>query len=74
MPPYRDLYPDVGISLPETERLTESVLCLPTGSTLESEDVAAICRIIQLAVAHAAELRTVLSEAPLWLDVEEATR
>ena len=61
MPPYRDLYPDVRSSLPETERLTESVLCLPTGSTIEPEDVAAICRILQLAVTHATELHALLS-------------
>jgi dTDP-4-amino-4,6-dideoxygalactose transaminase len=63
MPPYRGLDPEAGTWLPETERLTECVMCLPTGSTLRSEDVAAICQIVRLAVVHAAELRTVLSVA-----------
>ena len=61
MPPYRDLYPEAGASLPETERLAESVLCLPTGETLRAEDVAAICGIVRLAVSHSGELRPILS-------------
>jgi len=63
MPPYRDLYPEAGASLPETERLAESVLCLPTGETLRAEDVAAICGIVRLAVSHSGELRPILSRA-----------
>ena len=63
MPPYRDLYPEAGASLPETERLAESVLCLPTGETLTAEDVAAICGIVRLAVSHSGELRPILSRA-----------
>ena len=47
MQPYRDLYPEAGASLPETERLATSVLCLPTGETLTAEDVAAICGIVR---------------------------
>ena len=61
MPPYRDLYPEAGASLPETERLAESVLCLPTGETLTAEDVAAICGIVRLAVSHSGDLRPILS-------------
>jgi dTDP-4-amino-4,6-dideoxygalactose transaminase len=74
MPPYRDLYSDLGTSLPETERLTESVMCLPTGSTLEPEDVAAICRIIRLAVTHAAELRVLLAGEPHWLRMKDVDK
>jgi len=62
MVPYRELYPEAGRFLPETERLTECVMCLPTGSTLRSEDIAAICQIMRLAVAHAADLGAVLSK------------
>ena len=74
MAPYRDLDGETGTWLPETERLTECVMCLPTGSSLRLEEIAAICQIIRLSVAHAAELRTVLSGAPRLLDVkQEAT-
>jgi dTDP-4-amino-4,6-dideoxygalactose transaminase len=65
MAPYRDLYPDAGRFLPQTERLTECVLCLPTGAAVRSADIAAICQILRLAVTHAAELRAVLAEPPV---------
>jgi len=71
MPPYRDLYPEAGASLPETERLANCVLCLPTGETLTTEDIAAICGIVRLAVSHAGELRPILSGEPRWLKVPD---
>jgi dTDP-4-amino-4,6-dideoxygalactose transaminase len=70
IPPYRDLHP-AGKSLPETERLSESVMCLPTGTTLQPEDVTTICRIIQVAVAHADELRILLSGERRWLKLKD---
>ena len=71
MAPYRDLYPEAGRLLPETERLANSVLCLPTGATLASPDVDAICRIIQVAIADAAELRRLLTGEPRWLEMRD---
>jgi dTDP-4-amino-4,6-dideoxygalactose transaminase len=71
IPPYRELYPEAGASLPETERLANCVLCLPTGETLTAEDVAAICGIVRLAVSHAGELRLILSGEPRWLKVPD---
>ena len=68
MPPYRDLYPEAGASLRETERLANCVLCLPTGETLTAEDVAAICGIVRLAVSHSGELRAILSSETQWLN------
>jgi dTDP-4-amino-4,6-dideoxygalactose transaminase len=62
LPPYRDLNPDVATLLPETERLAQTVMCLPTGSTLESADVDAICQIVRLAVTHADDVRGLLSQ------------
>ena len=67
MPPYRDRYPEAGALLPETERLANCVLCLPTGETLTAEDVAAICGIVRLAVSHSGELRAILSRETPWL-------
>lgn len=64
MPPYRDLYPDAGRFLPETDRLSECVMCLPTGSSVLSKDIVAICQILRLAVTRASELRAVLSREP----------
>jgi dTDP-4-amino-4,6-dideoxygalactose transaminase len=70
-PPYRDMYPDAGRSLPITERLSGSVMCLPTGATLASEDVAAISAIVRVAVTHAREVRSLLSGEPRWLVLKD---
>ena len=71
MDPYRDLYPEAGRVLPETERLTKSVLCLPTGTSLVSVDVEAICRIIRLAVTHAHEIRPLLDGRHRFLEMKD---
>jgi dTDP-4-amino-4,6-dideoxygalactose transaminase len=69
--PYRDLYPEADSVLPETDRLTRSVLCLPTGTSLDSNDVAAICRIIRLAVTHAREIRPLVTGQQQLLKMTE---
>lgn len=51
MEPYRTLQPDASQRLPETERVAARVIVLPTGQTVEEEDVLRVCRIIQEAVA-----------------------
>lgn len=56
MEPYRTLYPGVGHRLPQTERLLGRVVCLPTGTTVEQEDVEAICDVIECAVSHSCEI------------------
>lgn len=61
MEPYRSLYPSAGLLLPETEKLSECVLCLPTGSTVRPEDIQKICQIIGFAVEHGDEIRARLS-------------
>ena len=54
--PYRSLYPQAGHKLPETERLVERVLCLPTGSSLHPNQVNTICRIIRTALDNDKDL------------------
>lgn len=61
MEPYRSRPPNVGLALPNTERLASRVLALPTGTTVTHEDVATICRIIRLAVTRGDELKEKLS-------------
>lgn len=64
MAPYRSYFPHSRLQLPETERLTQSVLSLPTGTAVGSDEIQTICDIIRLAVAHGEELhRKLLSEA-----------
>ncbi len=49
MQPYRDLYPHAGLLLPNTQKVADRVVVLPTGSTMNSEminDVAAVIRVL----------------------------
>lgn len=54
MAPYRDMFPEVGARLPVTSELTTSILCLPTGTSIDAETIARITSIIRVSVAHAA--------------------
>jgi dTDP-4-amino-4,6-dideoxygalactose transaminase len=47
MEPYRTLFPEVSRRLPETERLTHRLFCLPTGSNVTSCNVDHVCRRIK---------------------------
>jgi dTDP-4-amino-4,6-dideoxygalactose transaminase len=52
MEPYRTLFPQAGRRLPVTERIVEQVICLPTGTFVQVEDVEAICHMVKLVLAH----------------------
>ena len=56
MEPYRSLFPNAGLLLPETEVLTKRVLSLPTGTGMQSEDVERVCELIRFITAHGAEI------------------
>ena len=56
MEPYRSHFPHAGLLLPETERLTERVLSLPTGSAMDAESIRTICRIVRFAVEWGKEI------------------
>lgn len=51
MEPYRSYFPHAGLLLPETERLCERVMLLPTGTAISPEMAQKICQIIDLAIA-----------------------
>lgn len=57
MEPYRTLLPDVGARLPQTERLTERLLCLPTGGGVSAETATTITNLIRRAAALQPALR-----------------
>jgi dTDP-4-amino-4,6-dideoxygalactose transaminase len=57
MEPYRSYFPNAGLLLPETERLAERVLVLPTGTSVAGDDVRRICAVIDLVVRHGGEVR-----------------
>ena len=56
MEPYRSFFPHSGLLLPETEKLTERILSLPTGTAIGSDEISQICQIIRLVVAHSEEV------------------
>jgi len=49
MLPYRDLYPNAGLMLPNTIKVADRVVVLPTGTTIDStmiSDIAAVIRVL----------------------------
>ncbi len=56
MEPYRSYFPHAGLLLPETERLVEQLMSLPTGTAVTLDDISIICQIIRLAVEHNTEV------------------
>ncbi|HEY7319408.1 MAG TPA: aminotransferase class I/II-fold pyridoxal phosphate-dependent enzyme [Candidatus Binatia bacterium] len=61
MEPYRSYFPHAGLLLRETEKLSQRVLCLPTGTAIETEDVDLICDMIRFVVDHGVELSQKIS-------------
>jgi len=57
MEPYRSCFPHAGLLLPETERLTQRVMSLPTGTAVGPDEISRICQIVRLAVARSADVR-----------------
>jgi dTDP-4-amino-4,6-dideoxyglucose len=42
--------------LPETERLVNRVLCLPTGTGVDEDQIARICQLFRFAVENGREI------------------
>lgn len=57
MEPYRSYFPHAGLLLPETERLCDRVMSLPTGTAVGPPEIERICGIVRQALAHGPELR-----------------
>jgi dTDP-4-amino-4,6-dideoxygalactose transaminase len=57
MEPYRSYFPHAGLLLPETERLTQRVMSLPTGTAVELEDIHTIGQIIRFSLEHSEKIR-----------------
>jgi len=62
MEPYHYDFPDAHRRLPNTDRLSRSVLALPTGTAVGPDEIRGICDIIRCAQAHAPEVRTQLDQ------------
>jgi dTDP-4-amino-4,6-dideoxygalactose transaminase len=50
MQPYRDLYPHAGLLLPNTRRVADRVVVLPTGTTMDQEMVYTVASVIRVPV------------------------
>jgi dTDP-4-amino-4,6-dideoxygalactose transaminase len=50
MQPYRELYPNAGLMLPQTKIVADRVIVLPTGTTLPTNAIEVISRIIRSVV------------------------
>ena len=57
MEPYRSYFPNAGLVLPETEKLTQKALQLPTGTAIGEMEIEQICQIIRFAFDHASEIQ-----------------
>lgn len=64
MEPYRSYFPHAGLVLPETERLVDRVLTLPTGTAVSEREIDQIADIIRFAVDHGTEITERLQHTP----------
>jgi dTDP-4-amino-4,6-dideoxygalactose transaminase len=64
MEPYRSLFPDAGSSLPETERLAERVISLPTGTAMSEDQVEQVCGILHNVVRNGSVIRERMRARP----------
>ncbi len=70
--PYRSFYPHARFYLPETEKLAQRVMLLPTGTAVSPEEIEVICSILDLVVRQSPKVRKRLRESngdlkcPVW--------
>jgi dTDP-4-amino-4,6-dideoxygalactose transaminase len=57
MEPYRSYFPHAKLLLPETERLAQRVLLLPTGTAIGPREINQISQVIRLAMSNGDEVR-----------------
>jgi dTDP-4-amino-4,6-dideoxygalactose transaminase len=50
MKPYRDLYPEAGALLTNTQQVANRIVVLPTGTAVNEEDIKTICAILRLSI------------------------
>ncbi|MEP7322447.1 MAG: aminotransferase class I/II-fold pyridoxal phosphate-dependent enzyme [Saprospiraceae bacterium] len=56
MEPYHSLYPQEAFALQNTETLSLRVLSLPTGTSVNQDDINKICQIIRFVISQAKEI------------------
>lgn len=60
MEPYRSYYPNAGLLLPETEKLSQRIISLPTGTAITTADIEKICQIIKFVVEQYNQIKSKL--------------
>jgi dTDP-4-amino-4,6-dideoxygalactose transaminase len=56
MEPYRSYFPNAGMLLPETERLTGRTLSLPTGTSMDQDRIHRLCALLRFLIEHGGEI------------------
>jgi len=64
MEPYSSNFPDAGQLLPETEKLAERVLVLPTGTAVGVDHITKLCGILKTVVSNGALVSSELRRRP----------
>jgi dTDP-4-amino-4,6-dideoxygalactose transaminase len=58
MEPYRSYYPNAGLLLPETEKLSQRMISLPTGTAITTNDIKDICQLIEFVVQKSSQIKS----------------
>jgi dTDP-4-amino-4,6-dideoxygalactose transaminase len=64
MEPYRSYFPHAGLLLPNTEKLSQRVICLPTGTSVSETEIKQICDLIRLSVENGKEISLRFKKEP----------
>lgn len=60
MEPYRSYNPHAKLLLPETERLAQKVIALPTGTSVSPNEIEIICKVLRNVVENGREINNLL--------------
>ena len=61
MEPYRSYFPHAKLLLPETEKTVKRVMLLPTGTSINENDIRTICQIIKFCIKNSIKIKSMLS-------------
>lgn len=57
MEPYKSYFPHAGLLLPETEKLVQKVMSLPSGTAVGPQEISRVCQIIKFSILHSEEIK-----------------
>ncbi len=69
MEPYRSFFPHARLLVPQTARLAERVLTLPTGASVGVDDIGVVAGILRRAIAASDQVHRCLAEVGIEADV-----